>query len=397
MVGSSIRMAFGVLINPIEINFNWDQGTITLAYAISNVVTALFSPAAAWLSNRIGARKSMMVGTIILFIGILAIGYIRSPLEFYVYVGGLMGIAQAIILIPLIPSAMVWFRRHLGLGIGMIMGSWGLGPALATPLIGFLVGAFEWKSAFAILAFGTASIMVILIALFRNRPSDMGIEAYGTLPSDKNIDKTKPDSELLTKFNGYMRKTSAYWNMSSIHFLGCVGHSVILVYIIPLAIQNNMSVLQASSLITLMSGTSVISRLVTPMLCEKYGTKFVMGWFYFLQGIPVIMLFGASDPMMFYGFALFFGVGLGGESAGFPILMRQYYGFAPSAAPHGTQMLWAGLGMALGGWVGGIVYDIYGNYNIAFVISILASFAGMVSVFFLESTSKLLIPKWEDS
>ena len=129
MVGSSIRMAFGVLINPIEINFNWDQGTITLAYAISNVVTALFSPVAAWLSNRIGARKSMMVGTIILFIGILAIGYIRSPLEFYVYVGGLMGIAQAIILIPLIPSAMVWFRRHLGLGIGMIMGSWGLGPA----------------------------------------------------------------------------------------------------------------------------------------------------------------------------------------------------------------------------------------------------------------------------
>ena len=122
-----------------------------------------------------------------------------------------------------------------------------------------------------------------------------------------------------------------------------------------------MSVLEASSLITLMSGTSVISRLVTPMLCEKYGTKFVMGWFYFLQGIPVIMLFGASDSMMFYGFALFFGVGLGGESAGFPILMRQYYGFAPSAAPHGTQMLGAGLGRALGGWVGGIVYDIYGN------------------------------------
>ena len=60
-------------------------------------------------------------------------------------------------------------------------------------------------------------------------------------------------------------------------------------------------------------------------------------------------------------------------------------------------MLWAGLGMALGGWVGGIFYDIYGNYNIAFIISILASFAGMASIFFLESTNKLLIPKWEDS
>ncbi|SVE17548.1 uncharacterized protein METZ01_LOCUS470402, partial [marine metagenome] len=72
MVGSSIRMAFGVLINPLEVNFNWDQTTITLAYAVSNVVTALFSPVAAWLSNRIGARKSMMVGTGILFTGMMS-------------------------------------------------------------------------------------------------------------------------------------------------------------------------------------------------------------------------------------------------------------------------------------------------------------------------------------
>lgn len=396
MVGSSIRMAFGVLINPIEVNFNWDQTTITLAYAISNVVTALFSPVAAWLSNRIGARKSMMAGTGILFTGMISMGYITNPLELYIYVGGLLGIAQAIILVPLIPSAMVWFRRHLGLGIGIIMGSWGLGPALATPLIGFLIGAFEWKSAFVMLAFGATLIMIILIALFRNRPADMGLEPYGTLPTDVDIYKIKPNLELVTAFNGYMRKTSAYWNMSSIHFLGCVGHSVILVYIIPLAIQKNMSVLEASSLITLMSGVSVISRLVTPILCEKYGTKYVMGGFYFLQGVPVIMLFGASDPLMFYGFALFFGVGLGGESAGFPILLRQYYGFAPSAAPHGMQMLWAGLGMALGGLIGGIVYDIYGNYNIAFLVSIFASFAGMASIYFLESTSKLLIPKWEN-
>ena len=64
---------------------------------------------------------------------------------------------------------------------------------------------------------------------------------------------------------------------------------------------------------------------------------------------------------------------------------------------HGFQMLGAGIGMALGGWIGGPVFDIFGSYNAAFAVSILASFAGAVSIILLESPSKLLIPDWQKS
>ena len=58
-------------------------------------------------------------------------------------------------------------------------------------------------------------------------------------------------------------------------------------------------------------------------------------------------------------------------------------------------MLGAGLGMALGGWLGGPIFDITGSYNIALAISIVASLAGAVSILMLEPTERIIIPDWE--
>lgn len=396
MVGTSIRMAFGVIIDPLEQTFGWNQTTITLAYAISSVVTALASPLAGWLGDRYGARRSMILGTVLFLAGMVLTGTIQSVWELYLYFGVLLGLAQAIFLVPLIPAAMTWFRRHLGLGMGIVMASWGLGPAIAAPLVGYLIESMSWQNAFIVLAIVSAAIMALLIGLFRDRPADKGVLPYGHLPGDPLESGKENDPERMKLFNGHMRKTAAFWNMSSIHFLGCVGHAVILVYIVPLAVKEGLSLITAASLITVMAGVSIISRLVTPILSENLGTRTVMATFFFLQGITVVMLFWTHDAWMFYLFAVIFGIGYGGETGGFPILNRRYWGHAPNGHAYGVQMLGAGVGMALGGWVGGVVYDIFGSYDIALWISIIASLVGMVSIIMLEPTHKMLIPDWEE-
>ena len=97
---------------------------------------------------------------------------------------------------------------------------------------------------------------------------------------------------------------------------------------------------------------------------------------FLLQGATVIMLFWTHDLWLFYLFAVLFGIGFGGESGGFPILNRRYYGYAPTGSALGAQMLGAGLGMALGGWIGGVIFDIMGNYNVALMVSVAASLGG---------------------
>ena len=118
---------------------------------------------------------------------------------------------------------------------------------------------------------------------------------------------------------------------------------------------------------------------------------------YVLQGVPVAMLFWTQDVWAFYAFAAVFGIGYGGEAGGFPILNRRYYGQAPVGSAHGVQMLGAGLGMAVGGWIGGPIYDLTGSYDWAIVISIVASLMGAGSILLLERTDRLLIPDWEAS
>ena len=395
MVGSSIRMAFGVFIYPLSEEFGWSQGSITLAYALSSIVTALASPLAGSLGDRFGARKAMMLGCTMFIGGMLLIGLVNQVWQFYLTFGVLLGVAQAVFLVPLIPSAMTWFRRHLGVGMGFLMAAWGLGPALTAPIMGFMIEQLGWRDTFWATAAASAVIMALLIAKYSNRPADRGLEPYGAVPGDPPVTRRALAADRVKLFTKFMRHTKAYWNLSSIHFLGCVGHAVILVYIVPIAIAEGVSVVVAAGLLTVLSGVSIGTRLATPVLSDYLGPKTVMSVAYVLQGIPVIMLFWTHDVWLFYVFAAVFGIGYGGEAGGFPILNRRYYGQAPVGSAHGFQMLGAGLGMAVGGWIGGVIFDFTGGYDLALIISVVASVMGAVSILLLERTDRLLIPDWE--
>ncbi len=397
IVGTSIRMSFGAFVDPLEEQFNWTQGNISATYAICSIVTAVVSPWAGNLGDRYGAKKAMLAGVGLFFVGMLTTAFVKEYWHFWVTYGVILGVAQAIFLVPLIPAAMIWFRRNLGLAMGLIMASWGLGPALATPLIALMVEEFGWQSSFISIGIVSTILMLAMISVFKNRPADKSLLAYGTLEGDPPLSEKPPPLELLDEFKGHMRRTAAYWNLSSIHFLGCVGHAVILIWIIPMATDSGMTLVRASMIFTLMSGVSILTRLTTPVFCERYGVRSVMTIFYILQGAPVIFLFWGDVQIAFYLFAITFGIGYGGETGGFPILNRKYFGHAPMGGAHGFQMLGAGIGMALGGWIGGPIYDVFQSYNWALVVSIVASIGGAISIVLLENPAKLLIPDWQKS
>jgi MFS family permease len=116
-----------------------------------------------------------------------------------------------------------------------------------------------------------------------------------------------------------------------------------------------------------------------------------------LQAFPVLILLVARDAWAFHLFAVLFGIGLGGEMTTFPIINRQYYGNAPQGSIYGWQNIGNGLGMALGPTVGGFLWDITGDYVATVALSSVFSLVGVVSILLLPSTSRYLIPNWEES
>ena len=133
IVGGSIYAAFGVFIGPMTDTFGWSQGKITLAYALSSLVTALVAPLAGSFGDRYGARRAMALGSALFVIGMALMGLISEPWHFYLTFGVIMGVAHSIFMVPLLAVTMDWFRRHLGLGMGVLMSAKGIGPVGCGP------------------------------------------------------------------------------------------------------------------------------------------------------------------------------------------------------------------------------------------------------------------------
>jgi len=122
----------------------------------------------------------------------------------------------------------------------------------------------------------------------------------------------------------------------------------------------------------------------------------VMFLSFFGQGVGVFLLFTADSALDFYVFAILWSIPYGGEGTAFPVVNRQYYGHFPIGTTYGWQLLGAGLGMALGGAIPGLVFDITGTYAWAVGLSASFSLAGAVGIALLEPTRHQLIPAWPE-
>ena len=293
-----------------------------------------------------------------------------------------------------------WFKRRLGLAVGIQQSLGGMGSSIMAPALALVLGHTEWQTAFWIMTAVGGGIIFTLLIFFRGDPADRGLRPYGSTEEDPPpAPKSNPAvTKLRTQvFLQHVRRTRAFWNLISIHHLGCVGHSIIIVSVVKFATTQGISLQAAALIISIYSLCSISSRFFVPVLADRWGAKGVMALFFFLQGATVALLFWAHDPWQFYLFAALFGIGFGGEMSAFIVINRQYYGMGPVRTVYGFQHLGSGLGMALGGLIGSVIYDQLGSYDLAWAISIGASLAGVVCIFLLEPTSRILIPHWEES
>ena len=399
MAGGSIRQAFGVLIVPLEQGLGWSPATITLGYSIASITGALLAPFTGMATDRFGAKPVIAIGGVFFFLGALITGMVSQVWHIWISYGLCLGVAQACFNVPILTAASYWFRKRLGFGIGLLQASHGLGPAVMAITVGTLLATVEWRTAFWSIGIIGGTIMLVLIFLFRSKPSDIGLRPYGA-PEDEPIqdDFTPSVARIRSKtYRKHMQGTTAFWKLVAVHHLGCVGHAIVIIYVIPIAVAAGLDLVTAAGVLSTLAGVSVLTRFTTPVIADYVGSKWSMAIMFMLQGFPVLMLFWAQDVWQFYLFAVVFGIGYGGEGSAFPIINRQYFGRGPMGRSFGWQQFGAGSGMATGGWVGGALYAVFGSYDPAIILSVVASVGGALVLVSMEPTSKLLIPNWEQS
>ncbi|MEK7849062.1 MAG: MFS transporter [Chloroflexota bacterium] len=381
-LSSGIRGSFGVLVDPLVKQYGWSVGAISLAYSLEFLSAVGVALVAGIAADKVGARKVLVVTVVAFTSGLLLTGTVTELWQLYVYFGllaGGLGIMGNVV-VPVIVTR--WFARRVGLALGVMWASLGAGGAVAAPLLSWLIARVGWRQGFFIVGVAAGGLMLLAAYFTRGRPQDMHMEAYGEEAGASAQAQTAAASPPLSF--GFVRRTPAFWHLVNIHFLGCVGHSVFLAQIVYMAIQRGISPLTAAGLLSAITGFSIFSRFVTPILAERIGGKGTLTIAFLLQSVPILLLFWTHQTWQFYLFAAVFGIGFGAEMPAFPIINKQYYGTrAPLTTIYSWQLAGALSGMALGGGLGGALYDWTGAYTWSITVGFLFNIVGLVPILLL--------------
>ena len=403
LFSSSFRSSSSILIPRLVDSFGWSYGQVGLGFAIQWIVSGMFGPTAGWMGDRYGVRWTMRLGAVLFIVGMVLSGFMQNLWQFYLFFGVILSAAMGIFQVPLTAAVTLWFRKHLGIGMGLLQSSQGIGPLVAVPVMLLIIhyfggGIAGLRAAFWIPGIVGGMVILVMVQFFYNEPASVGLRPLGA-PEDEPIKavQTGEVARVRTKvFLKQAQRTSAFWNLIGIHFWGCAGHAIVLVYLAAMAEFEGISSGIAATIFVTLSVTSTITRFAVPVIADRMGSKPAMAGCFFLQVAPILLLLIAHDPWQFYLFAVLFGIGFGGEMSAFPIINRQYYGSGPIGTTYGYQMMGAGVGMATGALIGGYLRDITGNFDATMVLSLVLSMVGVVSILMLPSTKKELLPDWED-
>ena len=368
IVSRADSASFAVFVDPLVERFDWKRGDISLAYSLAFLCSMPAMLAFGWLGDRYGARALMIGASLMISAGTVLLGMIQDLWHLYVLYGvfvGAFGNAAFMVLLPVIVTR--WFEKKMGLALGFYWAALGAGPAIFAPLFRGLIETRGWESAFMVLGVGFGVVLLLFSSLIRTRPAEMGLTAYGTEEAGK---ETKASAAGAAVSLRSVLASRPVWLLTGCHHLGCAGHAVILAHGVSMATHHGIPGLQAAGVLSAIAGVSIISRFTFSLLTERFGGRTILSLSIFGQSASILMLLFATEAWHFYVFAVIFGICYGGEMVGFPIINRQMFGpKAPLSSIFSFEMIGASTGMALGGWIGGVLFDHSGNYTSAILVA----------------------------
>jgi MFS family permease len=218
--------------------------------------------------------------------------------------------------------------------------------------------------------------------LIRNHPYEMGTLPYGGNPEtasvqpprvSRGVSKSAPKKGSLW---GEVLRMEGFWSLSFINFFCCMCHSIPLVHVVGFALSAGLSAFASSWVLAIMSISSVIGRIYWGMFADRRGARLALMMTLFLQGSLILWLVKTQDPVVFFMYAIFWGFGYGGVGTQYGIVSREVFGARLFGPGYAGQNAFAMVGMAVGGFLGGYLYDVSNSYVTAWLVSFMC---GLIS------------------
>jgi len=381
-LGYGSRYSFSVIFPSLLEEFQWPRDITAAMLSFHILAYGFVAPMAGHLVDRVGPRKTMSFGTILLALGLALSGVGSKPWHFYLSFGVLSGAGLCLIgTVPFTTVIKNWFERKRGLALSLLF--FGAGMAYAFyPAIAFLIDRVSWRNTFMIEAIIiAASLLPLIILIVRYHPREKDLVPDGILQST-NASPT-PEKETLQIMNRLWpasdwtlpkaARTGPFWMLCLSTFsLWGVGQHMIVTHHVAFTIDMGYSKIYASSVLSLFgiffsfgSLAAVVSDRIGRELTMTVAT--VIG----ISGIFVLILMtDSSQAWMLYYYAIALGFSFGmtaptiaasatdifrGPKVG-PIIGSVWFGFS--------------VGGFIGPYLGGRIFELTNSYLAAFLLAI---------------------------
>ncbi|MFQ5914171.1 MAG: MFS transporter [Nitrospinota bacterium] len=385
-LGTGLSFSIGVFLKPLAGEFNWGRSEISLAYSVNMLMLGAFSFIAGAMSDRWGTRLVLLLGTLVLGLGTLLNSQISAVWQLSLFYGVLMGIGKAAFHSPLMAHVARSFHKRRGLAVGIVFAGTGIGLFVMAPLSRFLISQVGWRATFVILAAGFFILSLPAIWLFREKPG-RALEADeddSVIPAERSP-VPGGDSTAAETFHW---KNRSFWTICGLHYFDCICHSVPLVHVVAYASDRRMAPEHAAGVLGVVGLAAIVGRVVIPAFTDRIGARRGLLITLFVQTGMIPFLMVSKTLAMFYIFAVIFGFGWGGNSPMYPLLAREYFGVRRLGSIYGGTVMAASLGMAAGGYMGGLLFDISGSYQYSLLFSLTAGLISIALVPLLKPISK---------
>ena len=371
----NIGMWVVVIVLPdIQQEFKIDRGTASIPFALTMVGFAIGNWLMGHVVDRYGITKTIILAATVNTAGYTAAMYVNnvyylSILQFFI------GLGTAAAFGPLIADTSHWFLKRRGIAVALIASGNYFSGAIWPPLFNNTLQSEGWRDVYWILALSTVFIMIPLSFLLAKKISEETARISDAASCDKRQNVSISPKALTI--------------LLSIAGIGCcVAMSMPQVHIVAFCIDLGFGPAVGAEMLSLMLIGGVISRLINGLIADKLGGVYTLLIGSTLQCIALFLYLPFDGLVSLYIVSLVFGLSQGGIVPSYAIIIREYLPGADAGTRVGFVMMCTIMGMAIGGWMSGWIYDLTGSYATAVWNGIVWNFLNIAIVLFLITRNR---------
>ena len=385
----AVFYVFGVFYKPLIEAFGWTRSEVAVAISVYLLTLGFSAPLIGRLTDQYGAKIVIWLGALLGGSAFILLSWISSLWQFYALYF-VLGIAfSACGLVPVNSAISKWFLKKRGMVTGIVMSGVSLGALIVTPIGGYLVNNYSWRTTYVFLGF-FSWILVIPIFLFvmRNSPQELGLQPDGNTTAPEQSDKLSQDKTANTTGASQIAwtmktviKTLPFWMICLAYFVAFLVIGAILTHQIAFLTDSGMSPTAAAFVLGITGFMGGVGKIAFGYVADKISPNKISALALVLQAFGVIILIFAQSMTLIWAYVIVFGFAMGGQLALQPLIVSRFFGLHSFGVIYGTVSLAGALGTAIGPIVAGLIFDHFGNYDLAFSLCLIGSLLSACLIF----------------